>query len=91
MYNYACGFCIIGQLLVVYAPYLQTIFKTEALGLGDVVFLLLLSSSVLWVDEGRKYWEAVNGRLIFDGYSGLKHVASPVDEDHASLLSREIV
>jgi hypothetical protein len=33
MYNYAFTFCVVGQGLVVYAPFFQDIFQTEALGL----------------------------------------------------------
>jgi Ca2+-transporting ATPase len=61
MYNYAAGFCVVGQMLVVYAPFLQDIFQTEALGLLDLAGLLVLSSSVLWVDEIRKWREANGG------------------------------
>jgi Ca2+-transporting ATPase len=42
---------VICQLLVVYFPPLQTIFQTEPIRLLDIVFLTLLSSSVLIVDE----------------------------------------
>jgi hypothetical protein len=57
MYNYAFTFCVVGQCLVVYAPFFQDIFQTEALGLKDLIVLVVLASSVLWVDEVRKWRE----------------------------------
>ncbi|KAI9199744.1 PMR1-type calcium-transporting P-type ATPase [Polychytrium aggregatum] len=54
MFNLAVVACLLGQLLVIYVPFLQVVFQTEALSLGDLVFLTLLGSIVLWVDEFRK-------------------------------------
>jgi len=51
---WAIGGSIIGQLLVIYFPPLQEVFQTEALSLTDLVYILLLSSSVLWMDTLRK-------------------------------------
>lgn len=56
MFLYAVGGSLLGQLLVVYCPPLQSVFQTEALSLVDLLFLTLLSSSVLIVDEA---WKAV--------------------------------
>jgi Ca2+-transporting ATPase len=84
MYNYASAFCIVGQLLVVYAPFFQDIFQTEALSFWDLAMLVGLSSSVLWVDEGRKRWEEKTG-VIFGG-SGGKEANNEEVDDHASLL-----
>jgi Ca2+-transporting ATPase len=39
------------QMLVVYVPFLQTIFKTEALGLFDWVLVLVISSFPFWAME----------------------------------------
>lgn len=83
MYNYACAFCIIGQLLVIYAPFLQAVFKTEALSLADLLKLTVLASSVLWIDEIRKYRER---RLAVSTGSPRGKAANHSDEDHASLL-----
>ncbi|KAJ3073214.1 High affinity Ca2+/Mn2+ P-type ATPase-like protein [Podochytrium sp. JEL0797] len=55
MLNIAVGLCLVGQLLVIYVPFFQSIFQTEALSLGDLVYLLGLTSTVLWVDEWRKW------------------------------------
>ncbi|KAJ1723526.1 High affinity Ca2+/Mn2+ P-type ATPase-like protein [Coemansia erecta] len=57
-FNFAVAGSLIGQLGVIYLPFLQRVFQTEALGLFDVLKILVLSSSVLWVDEGFKWWEA---------------------------------
>ena len=54
VYNYAAGACIVGQLLVIYLPFLQAIFQTEALTVFDLVFVFVISSSVFWVDEWLK-------------------------------------
>jgi Ca2+-transporting ATPase len=43
------------QMAVVYVPFLQTIFKTEALPLDDLVISLILSTLVLWGIEIQKW------------------------------------
>ncbi|MFB2771580.1 cation-translocating P-type ATPase [Pelatocladus sp. BLCC-F211] len=43
------------QLAVVYVPFLQNIFSTQALSLGDLVICLLLSSVVFWAVELEKW------------------------------------
>ncbi len=48
---FAVGGSLIGQIAVVYLPPLQAIFKTEALSLMDWLFIIALTSSVLWLDE----------------------------------------
>ncbi|KAH9269670.1 calcium-transporting P-type ATPase, PMR1-type [Batrachochytrium salamandrivorans] len=60
MYTYAVSACVLGQLLVVYVPFLQTVFQTSALSLFDLVYLLVATSVVFWIDEGRK---------VFAGYT----------------------
>ncbi|KAJ3384268.1 High affinity Ca2+/Mn2+ P-type ATPase-like protein [Lobulomyces angularis] len=60
MYNIAVGFCLFGQFLVIYLPFFQNIFQTESLSLIDLMKLTFLSSSVLWVDEIRKYRNVEN-------------------------------
>lgn len=45
---------IFGQLLVVYFPPLQKVFRTEALSLEDLFFVFVLSSSMIVVDYIRK-------------------------------------
>lgn len=44
-----------GQFLVIYVPWFQSIFQTEALSFGDIVLLLLITSLVFVVDEVWKW------------------------------------
>jgi Ca2+-transporting ATPase len=71
MFNYAVAGSLMGQACVIYLPFLQKVFQTEALGLWDLVRLITLASSVFWVDEGRKLWERRRRRMgLGSGYSG---------------------
>lgn len=45
---------VFGQLLVIYFPPLQEVFQTEALSIGDLLYIVALSSSVLMLDTLRK-------------------------------------
>lgn len=56
MFNYAVAGSLLGQLCVIYLPFLQRVFQTEALGFRDLVVLVVLASTVFWVDEARKWW-----------------------------------
>ncbi len=58
MFNYAVAASLAGQTAVIYLPFLQRIFQTEALSLFDLLSLLALASCVFWVDELRKYISA---------------------------------
>lgn len=51
---WAVGGSIVGQLAVIYFKPLQEVFKTEALSSGDIMKILLISSSVLILDTLRK-------------------------------------
>jgi Ca2+-transporting ATPase len=51
---WAVGGSVIGQLLVVYFPPLQEVFQTEALSASDMMYIVFLSSSILWMDTLRK-------------------------------------
>ena len=68
MFNYAVGGSLMGQMAVVYVPFLQRIFQTEGLAVGDLVLLAGVASTVFWVDEGRKFWRGVRRRGL-GGYS----------------------
>lgn len=68
MFNFAVGASIIGQLAVIYVPFFQTVFQTEALFISDLIFLLIMTSSVWIVDEIRKYYVRKNERMMM-GYS----------------------
>jgi hypothetical protein len=50
----AVGISLIGQLLVIYLPFLQETFQTEAVSLVDLFYMIMIASSVFIVDEGRK-------------------------------------
>lgn len=56
MFNYAVGLSILGQMCAIYLPFAQSIFNTEALSLYDLLFLLVISSSVFIADEVRKHY-----------------------------------
>ena len=69
MFNYAVGGSLFGQAMVIYFPLLQRVFQTEALGLFDIVRLLVVASSVFWVDEGRKFYRRRQANRGIGGYS----------------------
>ncbi|CDO94423.1 unnamed protein product [Kluyveromyces dobzhanskii CBS 2104] len=60
MFNYAVSLSLLGQICAIYIPFFQSIFKTESLSLGDLAFLLTISSSVFIGDEIRKYYAKKN-------------------------------
>lgn len=68
LFNWAVSLSLVGQLLVIYLPWLQEIFQTEALGLGDLFRLTVLCSTVFWADEVRKYYR-YGQRRLGGGYS----------------------
>lgn len=51
----AVGASLLGQFLVIYFPPLQVVFLTEPLHLTDLLLLATLTSTVLVVDELRKF------------------------------------
>jgi Ca2+-transporting ATPase len=70
MFNYAVLGSLAGQACVIYLPFLQRIFQTEALGFASLFKLVCIASSVFWVDEGRKYLHAIRRRRgVGSGYS----------------------
>lgn len=56
MFNYAVAGSLMGQLCVIYLPFLQKVFQTEGLWATDLAVLVCLASTVFWVDEARKFW-----------------------------------
>ncbi|KAL5624446.1 hypothetical protein BROUX41_004506 [Berkeleyomyces rouxiae] len=68
LFNWAVSLSLIGQLLVIYFPFFQGVFQTEALGLGDLITLVTLCSTVFWADEACKYVKYGTKRLG-SGYS----------------------
>lgn len=70
MFNYAVLGSLAGQACVIYLPFLQRIFQTEPLSFGSLFKLVCIASSVFWVDEGRKYLQALRRRRgLGVGYS----------------------
>lgn len=69
LFNWSVALSLAGQALVIYMPWLQEVFQTEALGLFDLVALICLTSSVFLVDEGRKWWKSRGRRKLGSGYS----------------------
>lgn len=72
MFNAAVGLSILGQFLVIYLPFFQRIFQTEALGLNDILFLFCLCSTVWIADEISKFFKKrKNGRRggVLSGFS----------------------
>ncbi len=70
MFNLAVGGSLLGQMAVVYVPFLQRIFQTEGLAGWDLLVLVALTSTVFWVDELRKFIKARRrGRTKVPGYS----------------------
>ncbi|KAG1714071.1 Calcium-transporting ATPase type 2C member 1 [Nymphon striatum] len=57
MFLYTVSFSVIGQMLVIYFPPLQSVFQTEALPLKDILMLVALTSSVFVVSEFKKLFE----------------------------------
>jgi Ca2+-transporting ATPase len=57
----ASAVSLVMQLVVIYTPFMQRIFKTEALGLSDWAVVVGLASLPLWAMElvkvGRRRWE----------------------------------
>lgn len=68
LFNWAVSLSLVGQLLVIYLPWLQEVFQTEAITLGDIFRLIILCSTVFWADEIRKYYKYGKKRLG-TGYS----------------------
>ncbi|XP_062321216.1 calcium-transporting ATPase type 2C member 1 isoform X2 [Osmerus eperlanus] len=61
MFCYAVLGSIMGQLLVIYFPPLQSVFQTESLSVLDLLFLVALTSSVCVVSEAIKLMERWRG------------------------------
>lgn len=67
MHLLAVGLCVLGQLLLVYVSFFQAIFQTEAIPFWTLVYITIVSSTVLWVDEGRKYYFSKLGKRSLNG------------------------
>ena len=50
----ALSLSLIGQMLVIYTPVFQRVFRTVPIGFNDLLYIFLLTSSMLFVDIIRK-------------------------------------
>ena len=82
---WAVGGSIIGQLLVVYFPPLQEVFQTETLSAMDMLYIVLLSSSVLWLDTLRKKFFS---RFFNDAYHPSPRAKKDDDVDESMPRAR---
>ena len=55
MFNYAIAGSLIGQGAVIYFPFFQRVFQTQALSVRDILYLVMVASCVFWTDEIRKF------------------------------------
>lgn len=69
LFNWAVSLSLGGQVLVIYFPWLQEVFQTEALGVMDLVVLISIASTVFWADEFRKFYNSRGKRRLGSGYS----------------------
>ena len=71
---------ILGQLLVVYSPLLQVVFRTVPLSFEDLFFVVSLSSSVVVVDFVRKkYFPALFTESLSSKAASAGKMDKPVD------------
>lgn len=70
MFNFSVLGSIVGQFLVIYMPFFQRVFQTEALTLTDLLGITLLTSSVFWVEEVRKLFTGRGGQKLRGRHGG---------------------
>ena len=51
------GISFLSQLALIYVPFMQTIFQTEALPVDDLLLLLALAGSSFILHESRRRYE----------------------------------
>ncbi|KAF0707914.1 hypothetical protein AaE_013420 [Aphanomyces astaci] len=68
----AVGASLVGQLMVIYVPFLQATFQTEALSMADLAYMTAIASSVFIVDEVRKWWEKQQYSVILGRWTTTK-------------------
>ncbi|KAI8095979.1 PMR1-type calcium-transporting P-type ATPase [Thamnidium elegans] len=54
MFNLAVGGSLLAQMFVIYVPFFQSIFQTEALSLYELAKIIMVTSTVFWADEIKK-------------------------------------
>lgn len=90
---------VIGQLLVIYFPPLQKVFRTVGLSLEDMLFLFFMTSSIVVVDMVRKlvfpsiFTEVNDGCSAYVSYfsSSKKTEDVPKDEETSLLEAKKEV
>jgi P-type Ca2+ transporter type 2C len=87
---------VIGQLLVIYFPPLQKVFRTVGLGLEDMLFLFCLTSTVIVLDTIRKklfpqvFTEMTSGSQSYlSSYFYVSKKTEDVPDDENSALLEE--
>jgi len=81
-FNYlvAVGASLLGQVLVIYAPPLQSVFQTEALSFDDIVMIVTLTSTLFWVEEAKKMYNRTNAGRVMAPVDGLSKQQDDEDE-----------
>ncbi|CAO3646161.1 unnamed protein product [Cunninghamella blakesleeana] len=80
MFNFAVGGSIISQMLVIYLPFFQNIFQTDALSFYDLAKIVMITSSVFIVDEIKKYIAAKGFKVRHDKHK-IYHMEREEDSD----------
>ncbi|EMR10805.1 calcium-transporting P-type ATPase, PMR1-type [Pneumocystis murina B123] len=55
IFNLAILGSFLGQISVIYLPFFQKVFYTEPLSFFELLFLIVVASTVFWIDEIRKF------------------------------------
>lgn len=81
-------FSIVGQLLVIYFPPLQSVFRTVPLSIDDLIFLVSLSFTMLILDTIRKkfysnYFTEIPASAYSNKMIKSKIENKKIDEEHA--------
>jgi len=73
MFLYAVGGSLIGQLLVIYWPPMQSVFQTEALTSADLLNIVGLASTMLVLDSVRKaITQRRTGKMAVGGFNSVR-------------------
>jgi Ca2+-transporting ATPase len=59
----AVGLTFLLQLGVIYLPFMQSLFETVPLSLGDFVLVIGASTLIFWGVEAQKWWQRRNNSL----------------------------
>ncbi|KAF9426303.1 High affinity Ca2+/Mn2+ P-type ATPase-like protein [Podila epigama] len=70
MFNLSVMGSIVGQFFVIYMPFFQSVFQTEALTLTDLLQIMVLTSTVFWAEEARKFFSARSNHKLRGRHAG---------------------